>query len=71
MDREDVKEIKAAGVKILNDDLSRLEFAIYLEAYTLGYENLQSVNMAENYILTKNFPKDIKDKEKVTSHLQR
>ena len=65
IDREDVDEIKAAGVKILNDDLSRLEFAIYLEAYSLGYEDLQSVNMAENYILTKIPGEDIKGKKKL------
>lgn len=65
IDREDVDEIKAAGVKILNDDLSRLEFAIYLEAYSLGYEDLHSVNMAENYILTKILGEDIKGKKKL------
>ncbi|MDO5018255.1 MAG: hypothetical protein Q4E02_03035 [Lagierella massiliensis] len=65
LNREDVDEIKAAGVKILNEDLSRLEFAIYLQAYSLGYENLQAVNFAENYALSKLSPSELRGRKKL------
>ncbi|WP_300409667.1 hypothetical protein [Lagierella sp.] len=63
--REDIDEIKSAGVKVLNEDLSRLEFAIYLEAYSLGYENFHAVNYAENFVLSKLSPKDLKGRKKL------
>lgn len=64
-DREDVDEITAASMKILNEDLSRMEFAIYLEAYSMGYEDLNAVNTFENYVLTKVSSDSLKNRKKL------
>lgn len=64
-DREDVDEITAASMKILNEDLSRVEFAIYLEAYQMGYDDLRVVNSFENYVLSKTSAESLKNRKKL------
>ncbi|WP_099203009.1 hypothetical protein [Miniphocaeibacter massiliensis] len=64
-DREDAEAITSASIKILNEDLSRMEFAIYLEAYSKGYDDLHAVNIFENYVLTKISAKNLKNRKKL------
>ncbi len=64
-DRDDADAITSACIKILNEDLSRMEFAIYLEAYSKGYDDLHAVNLLENYALTKIPSKNIKNRKKL------
>lgn len=45
--REDKREMAAAIYKSINNDINRLELAIYLESYAFGYKDLQWVNMLE------------------------
>ena len=45
--REDKHEMAAAIYKSINNDINRLELAIYLESYAFGYKDLQWVNMLE------------------------
>ena len=52
-------------MKILNEDLSRLEFAVYLEAYGIGYEDLRAVNIFENYVLTKVSEESLQNRKKL------
>ena len=63
--REDVEEITAAFMKILNEDLARLEYAVYLEAYGLGYDELKVVNIFESYVLSKISVDSLKNRKKL------
>ena len=42
-----------------------MEFAIYLEAYSKGYDDLHAVNIFENYVLTKIPAKNLKNRKKL------
>ncbi|QQK07812.1 hypothetical protein [Miniphocaeibacter halophilus] len=64
-EREDVEEITSASMKILNEDLSRMEFAVYLEAYRIGYDDLNAVNAFENFVLSKIPAESLKNRRKL------
>lgn len=45
------KEVMQAVTGVLNDDVNRLEFAVYLEAYTAGYQDISWANQLEEHTL--------------------
>lgn len=47
--RRDRSIVVRAISKLINDDINRLELSMYLESYSLGYENIDWVNRIESY----------------------
>lgn len=45
--RSDAKEIVATLTRILNEEINRLEFAVYLEGYALGYQDKEWTDRLE------------------------
>lgn len=45
--RQDAKEIVATLTRILSEEINRLEFAVYLEGYSLGYQDKEWTDRLE------------------------
>ncbi len=50
--RSDAKEIVDSISRLLNDDMNRLEFAVYLEGYSLGYQDKEWADRLETATLS-------------------
>ena len=53
--RTDSKFIIDAISRLINDDLNRIELYLFLEAYVLGYKDIESANKLENFVII-NYP---------------
>lgn len=50
-ERDDKDLVVSSIMKLINDDINKLELAMYLDAYSMGFENLECVNKLENFVL--------------------